>query len=326
MAARERMRPRVLALSWARFQPRTLGLARDLEGEAWFIHHDRLASHRLLAPLRYLSCAVRTWRLLGRRRPDFVIVITPPVFAPLVAWAWCRAHRRPLFVDCHTDAFDSSRWRWARPLHRWLLRHASMAFLHTEAATARVAGWGARARLVPDDLPTVGDAAPAPLHGTATVVVAGSLDGNEPVAESLAAARLLPRFRFRFTGDQSRLPRGLVEGAPDNVTWTGYLRYPDFLAELVAADAVAVFSTDPGIMNRAAFEAVGLGRPLVLSDFPGLRARFGAAAVFAGPSPEEMARATAWAVEHRAELAERSASLSTDLAERRRLALAGLFT
>ena len=41
-----------------------------------------------------------------------------------------------------------------------------------------------------------------------------------------------------------------------------------------------MFSTDPRIMNRAAFEAVGLGRPLVLSNLPALKTRFASAAVF----------------------------------------------
>ena len=42
-------------------------------------------------------------------------------------------------------------------------------------------------------------------------------------------------------------------------------------------------------MNRAAFEAVGLGRPLVLTDFPGLRERFGEAALLSTNEPARMA-------------------------------------
>ena len=314
----------ILAISWARFQPRTIGLARDLEGEARFVYPERLAAHRALTPVRYLACAVTTWRLLEDRAPDRVLVITPPVFAPLVAWAWCRTRGRELYVDCHTDAFDSSRWRWARPLHRWLLRRASRVLLHTEAAVSQVAGWGARTSMVPDDLPTARDAAYRPRQPGPTIAVAGSLDGNEPVVETLEAARLMPEYRFRVTGDPRRLPESIVRGAPQNVEWTGYLAYPAFLAELATADAVAVFSTDPGIMNRAAFEAVGLERALVLTDFPGLRSRFGAAAVFTCNRPPEMAEALRWAVEHSAELEARSAGLARKLNEHRNQALAGL--
>ncbi len=313
-----------VVLAWAAFQPRTVGLARDLDGVPRFVHHPRLAAHRWLAPVRYLFCILATWRYLSAQRPARVVVITPPVFAPLTAWAWCRIHHAELVVDCHTDAFDSSRWRWARPLHRWLLRRALAVLLHTEYATMRVAAWGAPASLVPDDLPTHGDAGSGIVHDRPTVVVAGSLDANEPVQEALRAARMLPECSVRLTGDQSRLPRTTVAGAPPNVTWTGYLAYPDFLAELVSANVVAAFSVDPGVMNRAAFEAVGLGRPLVLSDHPGLRARFGAAAIFTENRPEAMALAIRRALQAEAELSARSVALSYELSEARRRALDAL--
>ncbi|HSR26197.1 MAG TPA: glycosyltransferase, partial [Candidatus Eisenbacteria bacterium] len=149
----------------------------------------------------------------------------------------------------------------------------------------------------------------------------GSLDENEPVAEALAAAALLPGVAFRVTGDAGRLPRALRESAPPNVTFTGHLPLPSFLGEMLAADAIAVFSTDPHIMNRAAFEAVGLGRALVLTDLPGLRERFGAAAVFAHNRPAAMADALRHALAGRFELERRSGALAVELRRQHALAL-----
>src|SRR5437879_2473500 len=140
------------AVAWARFQPRTVALAEAFAGEALFVS-SRLSGHPALLPARYLAAAARTWLLLERRQPRRVVVITPPVFAPLVAWVWCRLHRRQLVIDCHTDTFHSPRWRWALPIHRWLLRRATAALVHTEEALEIVAGWGAPALLLPDPLP-----------------------------------------------------------------------------------------------------------------------------------------------------------------------------
>src|SRR5437588_12277935 len=75
---------RLLAVAWAAFQPRTVQLAAELDGESVFISSPRLAGSVALLPLRYLSSAFRTWRLLERHRPRGVLVITPPVVAPLV--------------------------------------------------------------------------------------------------------------------------------------------------------------------------------------------------------------------------------------------------
>jgi glycosyltransferase involved in cell wall biosynthesis len=312
------------AVAWVGFQPRTVAIAEAFAGEALFVS-SRLRGHRGLAPVRYLGAAARTWRLLERRQPRRVVVITPPVFAPLVAWVWCRLRHRQLVIDCHTDTFHSRKWGWARPIHRWLLRRAAAALVHTDEARELVASWGAPALLLPDDLPAPADAEPRRSESWGpTVLVAGSLDANEPVAETVAMAGLLPEIQFRLTGDPGGLEASLTAGAPPNVVFTGYLPYRQFLGEMLAADVVAVFSTDPHIMNRAAFEAVGLGCPLVLSDLQGLRARFAAGARFAANRPEAMAEAVRDAFAQREKLAASSQELARDLAAQRERAMARL--
>ena len=302
----------MLAVAWADHQPRTDALASALGGEAVFVTSP-LPRQPATAPLRYACCAWRTWRLLQRRRPSAVVVIAPPVVAPVVAGLWCRWRRRPLVVDCHTGTFHSRRWAWARPLYRWLLPRCQAVLAHTDEALALLRGWGAPGLLLPDDLPGGTDASEPRLPAGTTVLVAGSLDGNEPVAETLAAAALLPEVAVRITGDPGRVPFALRKSAPPNVRFTGFLPLPDFLGEMLAADAVAVFSTDPHIMNRAAFEAVGLGRPLVLSDLAGLRERFGAAALFAHNRPPAMADALLQALADGPELERRSRLLAGEL-------------
>ena len=79
---------RLLAIAWAAFQPRTVQLAAELGGESVFISSPRLARSGALLPLRYISGAIRTWCVLERHRPRRVLVITPPVVAPLVCLLW----------------------------------------------------------------------------------------------------------------------------------------------------------------------------------------------------------------------------------------------
>ena len=309
-----------LAIAWADNQPRTDALARALGGEAVFVTSP-LPRRPATAPLRYAWCAWRTWRLLQHRHPSAVVVIMPPVVAALVAGLWCRLWRRRLVVDCHTDTFHGSRWAWARWLYRWLLPRCQAVLAHTDEALGLLRRWGAPGLLLPDDLPGPAAASNPGVHAVSTVLVAGSLDKNEPVSETLAAAALLPEVAIRITGDPGRVPRALRMSAPPNVTFTGFLPLRKFLGEMLAADAVAVFSTDPHIMNRAAFEAVGLGRPLVLSDLAGLRERFGAAALFARNEPPAMAAALRQALAARPELERRSRLLAGELRRQHALAV-----
>lgn len=312
------------AIAWDGFQARTHMLATLFGGTAWCIRPRRHLN--ALLPLRYIVDGVRTWRLLQAEQPDAVLVVSPPVFAPLTACVWTASHRRALVVDCHTNAFHGFKWRWSRPLHRLLFRGAAAVLVHTEDDEELVTSWRCRGFLLPDDVPDAGLAAPRPLSDQPRVVIAGSFDANEPIALVLDAAGRLPEVEFRLTGDVRRLPAGLHAHAPANVKFTGWLAYPDFLGELMAADVVGVFSTDPHIMNRAAFEAVGLARPLVLSDLPGLRRRFGEAALMSANDPATMAATLTLALQAREELAVRSALLRPRLREQHDQALSRLRT
>ncbi len=314
----------VVAVAWDNHQGRTQALATALGGRAWYLR-SRPAQKALL-PLRYLVDGVRMWRLLLRRRPVVLIVITPPIVAPLVASCWCLTHRCTLVVDCHTGAFHSWKWRWSARLLRPVLRQAVVALVHTQGDQELVEAWSARALLLPDDLPHGRDASPLPGASGPRVVVGGSLDGNEPVSAVIEAARLMPQVEVRLTGDVHRVPLSVRRAAPSNVVFTGWLDYSKFLGELLTANVVAVFSTDPHIMNRAAFEAVGLERPLVLSDLPGLRVRFGPAALFSPNDPRGMADGMLDALARQDELAARSKELQAHLRAQHQQALTRLRT
>lgn len=277
----------LVAVAWDNVQGRTLALAAALGGTAFHIKSWR--GRKPLLPFRYLVDAVRMWQLLRRHRPRVILVIVPPPLAPLVAWWWCLTHHCQLVIDCHTSIFHSRKWRWSCFLLRPAFRQAAAVLTHTNEDEQLVRGWGGAALLLPDDLPKVEQAQAQPSPPRPRIVVAGSLDGFEPVEATLAAARLLPEADVHFTGLPTRIPSSVRRAAPDNAVFTGWLDYPRFLGELLGADVVAVFSTDPHIMNRSAFEAIGMGRPLVLSDLPGLRSRFGEAALFSANDPQAMA-------------------------------------
>lgn len=255
-----------------------------------------------------------------------MIAVTPPVFAPFAAWLWCAVRRRNLIVDCHPpDAFDAARWAWATSLHRFLLRRAGLVLCHTQDNLDVACSWGARAELLIDDVPSPAQADPGAATSGAQIVVAGAFSGNEPVREALAAAARLPGVRFAFTGDPALLPPEVRENVPPNVVLTGYLPYAQFLAELRAAAAVAVFSGDPHIFTpRAAFEAVGMGRPLVLLDLRGVRATFGDAALYTEARPAEMAKVFSQALAEQPDLGARSEAKAAELRARRRIGLEAL--
>jgi glycosyltransferase involved in cell wall biosynthesis len=95
---------------------------------------------------------------------------------------------------------------------------------------------------------------------------------DEPVDVLVAAARQLPDVEFRVTGNPERLPKEIE--IPPNVTLVGFLDSRQFLKELSDSDVVLVLSTEPQSVMRTAYEAIRLGRPLVVSETAATRQYF----------------------------------------------------
>src|SRR5260370_19980014 len=93
------------AIAWTRFQPRTSALASALGGQARYLNDGLGGAHFAMRPLAYIVKAYQTWKLLSRDKPPTGPVITPPVFAPLVALLWSALHKTALGVDCASCAF-----------------------------------------------------------------------------------------------------------------------------------------------------------------------------------------------------------------------------
>jgi len=132
---------------------------------------------------------------------------------------------------------------------------------------------------------------------------------DEPVEVLLAAARHLPDVEFRVTGNPDRLPREME--IPPNITLVGFLDRELFQKEIQDSDVVLVLSTEPQSVMRTAYEAIRLGRPLVVSDTKATREYF-PYAIHAENSGSAVSTAVRTALEEGDDL---SAQRSTSAAE-----------
>ena len=109
------------------------------------------------------------------------------------------------------------------------------------------------------------------LNDRPRVVLLGSFAPEEPIQSVMEAARLMPSVDVWITGEPGKCPSWIADSAPSNVTCVGAPSGSDRPRIIAAADIVLTLSTDPERMMRPAFEAIHAGRPLVVSDLPGLR-------------------------------------------------------
>lgn len=267
-------------ISWAPHCSRSDHTARELGGTSHMVYVAWLGSHPLTVPFKYAAQAWQTWRLLARERPEAVFVMVPPVFAAVSVWVYATLHRIPFVIDAHSAAFLHPRWsRWLW-LQRMLSRRAATTIVTNDHLAAIVRAGGGRATLVPD-VPVMFDGVQVQERTTSfSVAVVCSFNYDEPIAEIIAAARALPQVRLLMTGDPRRLPVELRQALPENVTLTGFLSDSAYGGLLNTVDAVMSLTTRNHTMLRAAYEAVYQGTPVIVSDWPVLRAAFDEGAVY----------------------------------------------
>jgi len=269
-------------LSWIDFHGRSDGIARRLRIEPLWVAQ---ASGNLL--LRYLKQWRATVRELRSRELDFVIVMQPPSPA-LLATLWAlRGRDVTVVADFHTGALVGRKWGSQAPLLLRLLKRRGFAVVTNEVLAERVISRGVRCITLHDII----EHGPQPDVGAQrerSVLFPVTYASDEPIDAVLEAARSLKDVTFVLTG---RPPGHVVESAPDNVEFPGFVSADEYERLLRACGAVAALTTREHTMQRAGYEALTFAKPLVTSDMEVLRNYFGGAAEYAEPTAASIASA-----------------------------------
>jgi glycosyltransferase involved in cell wall biosynthesis len=236
--------------------------------------------------------------------------MAPPSDLVVIGLVWRALTRVTLVVDAHSNAvIDASSGR--RRTTRWL-RRADLVVVTTARLAQLLAEDGVRALPLHDPPLEVRE---RPASGQ--VVMPASWYADEPWQDVLAAAAQLPDVRFAVTGR----PPADVE-APSNVRLTGYLPAEEYDELITSASAVLALTTRDDTMQRAAYEAVAAGRPVVASGTRALREYLTRGAVFADGGADRLAEAVRVALRDEQRLAaemvvlrqEHQAAFEADLA------------
>ena len=281
------MKEKMIFLAWA--PPSHSGRSQLLSDKFGIdllaIHYLRLRSR--LAPIKYVLQALRTWLELSRRRPKVIFVQNPPIFASLVVWMYCFLSGAHFIIDSHTDALLASWWQWSIPLHRFLSCHAICTIVTNDYLRELVESWGAAAFMLAD-VPTEFQYREYPLDGDFNIAMVSSFSYDEPRQIVLEVARRLPDVQFYITGNLDLANPTQLAEAPRNVHFTGFLPFEDYYGLLASANAVMVLTTEDHTLQWGACEAVSLGKPIIISDWPFLRSYFSKGTVYVDNTVESL--------------------------------------
>ena len=238
------------------------------------VYAHRYGSHYITVPFKYVAQTFRTLRILFRERPAAVFVMTPPVTACFAVWIYARVTGAAFVIDAHTGAFLDRRWKPLLFVHKWFSRAARTTIVTNEYMHSIVRTWGASATLVRDVPVCFAKPVNQNLNGPCNMTLVCTFTPDEPIELFFKAAARLPDIRFHVTGNYRRADSRVLAAKPDNVRLTGFLPDGEYVGLLLASDAVICLTTRDHTMQRGAYEAVYLSRPVITSNSDLLRRHF----------------------------------------------------
>lgn len=265
-----------LFLVWGppRYGPRSKVLTRELGIKS--IHFVYSTSRRgfWAAFTKYPYQTLETLKLLFQERPKVVFVQSPPSFAVLCVLLYCHLTHNKFIVDAHSDASQSWYWLWPKWLTRLWARAAITTLVTNEHFRDMIQSWGGDAFIL-RDIPTRFDKQDSyPMNGGFNVTVVNTFSDDEPLSEVLEASKELSDVHFYVTGKLEQASPQILNYAPANVHFTGFLPDESYYALLNTSHAVMCLTTRNHTMQRGACEALSVGKPIITSDWPLLRTYF----------------------------------------------------
>ena len=265
---------RALALTWFQHR-RTKELCAGLDIELLVL------TTKLGGLLRYLVLGARTLVQLARRRPKVVLVQNPSLILAALAAAVRGVLGYRLVVDAHNEAVVPfiNRQRWVARLSQWVIRRADLTIVSNRQLAERVLRQGGEPYTLPDRIPMPPPVPARTLSGTFNVVLIATFAPDEPIAEVLEAVRGV-EVELYVTGNHRKLDGAVAARVPANVRFTGFLDELDYWSLLRSADAIVDLTLMDDCLVCGSYEALALGKPMLLSNNSATVELFGDSAVF----------------------------------------------
>jgi glycosyltransferase involved in cell wall biosynthesis len=247
---------------------------------------------------RYGGQIGETLRLFQNERPRIVFVQNPSIVLAVLAILWrsVSTPRRVIVVDAHNEAIEPHVYdsRAIRSVAHWVIRRADFTIVTNRFLADKVIALGGRPLVLPDPLPDVAAAAPPVLSvGEAIrILVVATYAKDEPIGIIFEAARrLIGLVKFQITGNFRKLNPAQIASVPSNVELLGFVPEEEYWNRMRGAHAVLDLTLMEDCLVCGAYEAIAVGRPVVLSDTRALKDYFRQGAVYCRADPENVASA-----------------------------------
>jgi hypothetical protein len=195
-------------------------------------------------------------------------------------------------VDAHNEAVEPfiNLSRAICFLTRWVLRKADLTIVTSKQLASAVSAAGGRPFVLPDRVPHPPKERPKHIPGEFSLVLICTYAPDEPLREVLEAVGDLDVTLY-VTGNKKKCDPAILESAPRNVIFTGFLAEQEYWDYLRACDAIIDLTTMPNCLVCGGYEAAALGQSLLLTLSDAASDLFGNAALYTDNTPPDIKRA-----------------------------------
>lgn len=274
------MKDSAVWLTWER-QRRNASMARVLG-----VRYCELITNKK-GGFRYLSLISRTLVLLFKNRPQTIFYQNPSIVLSLVVVLYkiCTIKKVIIVGDYHNAGVYPPKGESLTP---FLVGNSDLVLVSNDNLVEIVSAMGGVGVAYPDPLPNIEAVSYSDVLSENNVLFVCSWAEDEPINEVLEAAKGLPDVDILISGrvNFDRYPN--ARNKTDNVKLLGFLPEQEFDSLLSEVDVVMDLTTRDDCMVCGAYEAVSVGRPLILSDNPVSTSYFDKGVLFTDNSSEDI--------------------------------------
>jgi len=244
------------------------------------------------------------------------LVQNPSLVLSLFMVIFAKIGRFKVVVDAHNEGLMPfhAKNNWLLPIYAMVQRSAALTIVTNSRLAQIVSGNGGTPFVLEDKIPDFRHCSRVKLQRDSNVVYVCTFEKDEPYREIIQAARMIDSsIRLYVTGRFEKAPPDLIAQAPPNARFTGFIPDHTYIDLLYSCDVIIDLTLMQDCLVCGAYEAVALGKPVILSDTEALRGYFSKGAVYTESSPEAIAEAIAYALANKEKLSRESDLLRAEL-------------
>lgn len=281
-------------IAWISFQRRILSMQNYFNYKIKFVSNGNF--NKKFKIFDYLLKSFCSITYIIYNQPKILWVQLPPTPLINIVLLYKSLKKNVILVaDCHNGLFEE---KWMKHLNIKLLNKYDIILVHN----FRMESVALRAGLDPNKVEVLEDKpANKPQFivsnsdlkiSSPWVLMPCSFAEDEPLKFVFEAAKVIPEITIVISGNYRRSTNMHdLSNLPENVILTGYLSEVKFESLFTQANCIMGLTTKEDVQLSVANEAVGLEKPMILSDTRLLRDLFSLGAVYVKNfEPESIAR------------------------------------